>query len=188
MYDQALNSFKDVKIFPVGIVINATNHIENASLIALYGSRMTKFVITRTVHKEEHPYSEYGYSGHTTVQYMVQDDLEDYNLLNPNQEEMLLHYRYAPGMVVADAYDIFSDIIAALDNGLSEPPKEFTLYAQWSNKKINILIDEEAEILKDMGSIGSSEEKFISINPKNLTATKIALNTQQRNFKVWGLQ
>ena len=189
MYDQTLHSHKDVMFFPLGLIINANEKcIDEAYLITVYGNRVVKWTIKRTVKIENSPYQEYGYSGHQHVQYMLEDKQEAYNLLNEENEENIIHYKFSTPMLLQNAYDVFSNVMQSLEDNLAEPPKEFTFCEKWYTDVVNIMVNNSAESGRDQNYLKSTHKDYISVHPEDLDKAVIVLKTQQRKFKIWRSQ
>jgi len=193
----ALRSWKDVFVFPIGLNITEfTNEkITEVNVVAIYGSTIKTFPIVRVETEESIFGSSYNYmscSMSTTkkISYKLQQSSQ-HQLLSTRNKEISFHYKWDAGMKAVDAYELFSSIIVAMKGNFETVLTENGAWRKirtYNGSMINFLVDKGAKKQKEMTFLLETLESHVSIHPDNLEESQLLMIENLRTYKIWGEQ
>lgn len=186
-HDETTLSYRKTYIHPIGLVQRSKNEIE---LIAIHGHSVVAIPILAENYTESAYGSNYNYMGGfsvTKTKYKI-GTMRNYFLLSTRDQEILFHYKWNKDFAPVQAYELLENIIEAMRDDLSEPPKGFIMVNEFNDHVINLLISEKAEVKNNMSHLIKTEKTHIEIHEDNLKEAKLLLSENLRNYKVWWQQ
>ena len=191
MSDNALRSWRNTPIYPIGINIveKEGTKVKKIKVIAIHGRDINAFFIER----KETTDSPYGYAAssmYETTKISYELGTRAYHdLLSVRNNEKAMHYKYESPMQTEDAYELFNRIISSLrKDNFKECPENFVASCEYNGKIINLMVDSKTREKKNMDYLLETEKSHVDVHPDNLSEAKLVLIENLRQYKIWEKQ